>query len=133
MIKSCRGVTQEIKADGNMALFDAKLRAVKTAPSCSLIFTNFVDFDSSLGHRRDTAGYAAAIEAFDARLPELDAILQPHDMVVIAADHILYTTFPGSDHTREHIPVLMYGQNVPSLYIGKRDSFTDEVKVLQIF
>lgn len=75
--------------------------------------------------RHLTAGYAAAIEAFDARLPELDATLQPHDMVVIASDHSLDTTFPGSGHTREHIPVLMYGQNVPSLCIGKRDTFTN--------
>lgn len=68
-----QGITQTIKADGNMALFDATLAAMKTAPEGSLVFTNFVDFDSSFGHRRDVTGYAHALEEFDARLPELNA------------------------------------------------------------
>lgn len=120
-----QGITQTIKADGNMALFDATLAAMKTAPAGSLVFTNFVDFDSSYGHRRNIAGYAHALEQFDARLPELDAILQPDDLVVIAADHGCDPTFPGSDHTREHIPVLVYGPRVVSKFIGRRDSFAD--------
>ncbi|HHX2609993.1 TPA: phosphopentomutase [Legionella pneumophila] len=120
-----QGVTQEIKADGNMALFDATLSAMKTAPQGSLVFTNFVDFDSSYGHRRDVAGYAYALEEFDARLPELDALLQPDDMVFIAADHGCDPTFPGSDHTREHIPVLVFGPQVKSKFIGRRDCFAD--------
>lgn len=119
------GPTQTIKADGNMALFDATLAAMKTAPAGSLVFTNFVDFDSSYGHRRDIAGYAHALEQFDARLPELQAQLQPNDIVVIAADHGCDPTFPGSDHTREHIPVLFFGANIPSQFIGRRDSFAD--------
>ena len=120
-----QGITQTVKADGNMALFDATLAAMKTAPEGSLIFTNFVDFDSSYGHRRDVAGYAHALEVFDARLPELDAILQPDDLVFIAADHGCDPTFPGSDHTREHIPVLAYGANTKSCFVGRRDSFAD--------
>lgn len=120
-----QGVTQMIKADGNMALFDATLEAMNKAPAGSLIFTNFVDFDSSYGHRRDIAGYAAALEAFDARLPELASLLQPDDIVVIAADHGCDPTFPGSDHTREHIPVLAYGPGLKSQFIGRRDSFAD--------
>jgi phosphopentomutase len=124
-IFSHQGLTQKIKADGNAALFDATLDAMKSAPSGSLIFTNFVDFDSSYGHRRDVKGYAEALEYFDARMPELDALLQPHDWVVIAADHGCDPTFPGTDHTREHIPVLVYGPNVPSAFIGRRDTFSD--------
>ena len=120
-----QGVTQEIKADGNMSLFDATLASMKSAPSGSLVFTNFVDFDSSYGHRRDTAGYAHALEEFDKRLPELYALLQPDDLVVIAADHGCDPTLPGSDHTREHIPVLIYGPKVQSTFIGRRDSFAD--------
>jgi len=120
-----QGITQTIKADGNMALFDATLAAMKTAPAGSLVFTNFVDFDSSFGHRRDVAGYAHALEQFDARLPELEAILKPEDMVVIAADHGCDPTFPGSDHTREHIPVLAFGPNLGSKFIGRRDTFAD--------
>ncbi|RUR10996.1 phosphopentomutase [Legionella sp. km772] len=120
-----QGVTQEIKADGNMALFDATLTAMASAPEGSLVFTNFVDFDSSYGHRRDTAGYAKALEDFDKRLPELTAILQPNDLVVIAADHGCDPTLPGSDHTREHIPVIVYGPQLKSKFIGRRDSFAD--------
>lgn len=120
-----QGITQTIKGDGNMDLFDSTLAAMKSAPEGSLIFTNFVDFDSSYGHRRDTAGYAHALELFDARLPELDAILQPGDIVVIAADHGCDPTLPGSDHTREHIPVLAYGPDLGSKFIGRRDSFAD--------
>lgn len=120
-----QGITQTVKADGNMALFDATLAAMKTAPMGSLVFTNFVDFDSSYGHRRDVAGYAHALEEFDARLPELEALLQPGDLVFIAADHGCDPTFPGSDHTREHIPVIAYGPGVKSHFIGRRDSFAD--------
>lgn len=120
-----QGITQTIKGDGNMALFDATLDALKTAPSGSLVFTNFVDFDSSYGHRRDLPGYAHALEEFDARLTELDACLQPDDMVVIAADHGCDPTFPGSDHTREHIPVLAFGPKITGKFIGRRDGFAD--------
>lgn len=120
-----QGITQEIKADGNMALFDATLKAIKTAPEGSLVFTNFVDFDSSYGHRRDVVGYARALEEFDVRLPELNALLQPDDLVVIAADHGCDPTFPGSDHTREHIPVLVYGPKLGCRFIGRRDTFAD--------
>lgn len=120
-----QGLTQTIKADGNMALFDATLAALKNAPLGSLIFTNFVDFDSSYGHRRDIAGYAYALEAFDARLPELHQQLQPDDLVVITADHGCDPTRPGSDHTREHIPVLAFGPQIKSRFIGRRDTFAD--------
>lgn len=120
-----QGITQTIKADGNMALFDATLDAMKKAPEGSLVFTNFVDFDSSFGHRRDVAGYARALEEFDARLPELRALLDDNDLVVIAADHGCDPTFPGTDHTREHIPVLVYGPKIRSQFIGRRDSFAD--------
>lgn len=120
-----QGMTQTIKADGNMALFDATLAVMKTAPEGSLVFTNFVDFDSSYGHRRDVAGYANALEQFDARLPELEALLKPGDIVVIAADHGCDPTRPGSDHTREHIPVLVFGPDVGSQFVGRRETFAD--------
>ncbi len=120
-----QGMTQTIKADGNMALFDATLDALRTAKPGSLIFSNFVDFDSSFGHRRDTAGYAHALEVFDARLPEMEALLHANDWIVIAADHGCDPTLPGSDHTREHIPVLVFGPQTPSQFIGRRDTFAD--------
>lgn len=120
-----QGVTKYIKADGNMALFDATLAAIKEVSDGGLVFTNFVDFDSSYGHRRDVLGYAKALEEFDARIPMLEAILRPGDMVVIAADHGCDPTRPGSDHTREHIPVLAFGPGVGSQFIGRRDTFAD--------
>lgn len=120
-----QGISQSIKADGNSALFDATLATLRIAPPGSLIFSNFVDFDSSYGHRRDTIGYAHALEEFDARLPELDVALQENDWIVITADHGCDPTLPGSDHTREHIPVLVYGPNTPSRFIGRRDTFAD--------
>lgn len=120
-----QGVTKYIKADGNMALFDATLAALQTASDGSLVFTNFVDFDSSYGHRRDVMGYAKALEEFDARLPMLEAILRPGDLIIIAADHGCDPTRPGSDHTREHIPVLAFGPRVDGRFIGRRDTFAD--------
>lgn len=120
-----QGITTTLKADGNMALFDATLSAMQKAKEGSIVFTNFVDFDSSYGHRRDIIGYAKALEAFDVRLPELVALLQPEDRVVIASDHGCDPSFPGSDHTREHIPVLMFGPGLEGRFIGRRDTFAD--------
>lgn len=120
-----RGITQTILADGNMSLFDATLKALKENSQDCLIFTNFVDFDSQYGHRRDPAGYAMALEAFDRRLPELEAILAPDDCIIMTADHGCDPTFPGTDHTREHIPVIAFGQKVGKKWIGRRETFAD--------
>lgn len=119
------GVTELIKADGNMALFDATITALDALKPGGLIFTNFVDFDSSYGHRRDVAGYAHALEAFDEKLSILQKKLHPDDVVVITADHGCDPTFPGSNHTREHIPVILFGQKIPPRFVGRRDSFAD--------
>lgn len=120
-----QGITQSIKADHNDALFTATLNALKTAPDNSLIFPNFVDFDSLYGHRRDIQGYADALNAFDARLPELEALLQPGDRVFITADHGCDPSFPGSDHTREFVPVICFGPGLESRDIGRRGTFAD--------
>ena len=120
-----QGITKKVKATGNAALFDATLGAIKEAPDRSIIFTNFVDFDMLYGHRRDVEGYAAALEYFDERLPELLEIMNEDDIVVICADHGCDPTWTGSDHTREHIPVLVFGAGMPAGSIGKRDSFAD--------
>lgn len=120
-----RGVSRYIKADGNMALLDATLAIAQEACDRSLIFTNFVDFDMLYGHRRDIAGYAAALEALDARLPELEAVLKPDDIVIITADHGCDPTWPGSDHTREHIPILLFGPSIKPAFLGRRETFAD--------
>ncbi len=120
-----QGVTKKIKANGNAALFDATLEAMESAPDRSIVFTNFVDFDMLYGHRRDVEGYAAALEYFDRRLPELMERLRDDDIVVLCADHGCDPTWEGSDHTREHIPVLAYGHRVAPGSIGKRETFAD--------
>ncbi|MDF2867599.1 MAG: deoB [Gammaproteobacteria bacterium] len=120
-----QGISKEIKATGLDALFDATLATFKTAPDRSLIFTNFVDFDSSYGHRRDVAGYAAALEGLDKRLPEFEQLMQPGDIAIITADHGCDPTWPGSDHTREHIPFIMFGPGITPRFIGRRESFAD--------
>ncbi len=120
-----RGITRTVKADGNMALFDALLDEVKVAKPGSLVFVNLVDFDMLYGHRRDVVGYAKALEEFDARIPELEKLLQPGDVVVMTADHGCDPTWPGSDHTREHIPVIAFGPNIAPGAVGKRETFAD--------
>lgn len=120
-----QGITKKVKATGNAALFDATLTALKQAPDRSIVFTNFVDFDMLYGHRRDIEGYATALEYFDERLPELLEIMAADDILVICADHGCDPDWPGSDHTREHIPVLVYGAGVRPGSIGKRESFAD--------
>ena len=120
-----QGVSRNLKADGNMALFDATLQAADEAGAGSLVFANFVDFDQSFGHRRDVPGYAQALRDFDARLPELMGRMQPDDLAVITADHGCDPTWPGSDHTREYVPMLFFGQSVLPRPLGISDSFAD--------
>ncbi|HJT06848.1 MAG TPA: phosphopentomutase [Stellaceae bacterium] len=120
-----RGTGREIKADGNEAVFDATLAAIRSAEARLLVLANFVDFDTLYGHRRDVAGYAAALEDFDARLPQLLAALRPGDVAVITADHGCDPTWPGSDHTREHVPVLAFGPGVAPRPLGRRETFAD--------
>ncbi len=120
-----QGISKEIKATGNAALFDATIDALAAARDKSIVFTNFVDFDMLYGHRRDVAGYAAALEYFDSRLPELYAKMKKGDLLVITADHGCDPTAPGSDHTREHIPVIARGGGLRAGSIGKRNSFAD--------
>jgi phosphopentomutase len=120
-----QGITRKVKASGNAALFDSTLAAMEEAGDRSIIFTNFVDFDMLYGHRRDVDGYAAALEYFDSRLPELMQRLREDDLLIMCADHGCDPTAPGSDHTREHIPVLAYGGGIAPGSLGRRDTFAD--------
>ena len=120
-----QGITHTVKATGNAALFDATLEALGNAPDRSIVFTNFVDFDMLYGHRRDVAGYAAALEYFDSRLPALYARMKKNDLLVITADHGCDPTVAGSDHTREHIPVIALGGGLVPGSIGRRRTFAD--------
>lgn len=118
-----QGITQSIKGKDNNHLFQQTLTMMPELAEGGLLMTNFVDFDSKYGHRRDIAGYAAALEAFDRQLPEFIAAMQSGDIAIITADHGCDPSFPGSDHTREHIPVLMFGPDVQPGFLGRGESF----------
>jgi phosphopentomutase len=120
-----RATGEEIKPFGNAAMFDAALTAWEHLPDGCFCFVNLVDFDTEYGHRRDVPGYAAALEAFDAMLPRLEAALQPGDLAVITADHGNDPTWPGTDHTREHVPILAFGPGIAPTALGRRESFAD--------
>ncbi|HUV32121.1 MAG TPA: phosphopentomutase [Devosiaceae bacterium] len=119
------GVTHKLKAADNMAMFDATLDALSMAADGDLVFANFVDFDSEFGHRRDVPGYANALEAFDARIPDLVAKMQPDDLAVFTADHGNDPTWRGTDHTREQIPVLCHSAALAPAGAGGRNTFAD--------
>lgn len=119
------GITKSRKASSLEELWNVTLEEVKQAPDRSIVFTNFVDFDMAWGHRRDVNGYADGLEYFDKRLPELIELLQDGDLVFITADHGCDPTYQGTDHTREQVPVLMFGKNVEPENLGQRDTYAD--------
>ncbi|GAB3420678.1 phosphopentomutase [Erwinia aphidicola] len=119
------GITKKVKATGLDALFDVTVEEMKIAPDNSIVFTNFVDFDSTWGHRRDIPGYAGGLELFDRRLPELMALVKEGDILILTADHGCDPSWRGTEHTREHIPVLIYGPGVKPGDYGYRDTFAD--------
>lgn len=120
-----RGISEVRKGAGNMAMFDAALGAMNDANDGDFVFANFVDFDSEFGHRRDVPGYAAALEAFDRRLPEALGRLKPGDLFLLTADHGNDPTWRGTDHTRERIPVIGVVPGLKGGDIGLRLTFSD--------
>lgn len=124
-IFATQGISRVVKGADNMALFDALLKVTDEVGDGSLTFVNFVDFDQAFGHRRDIAGYSNALHEMDARLPEFMAKLNDGDLVVITADHGCDPTWPGSDHTREHIPMIFFGPGIAPRELGISDSFSD--------
>jgi len=107
-----RGITQKFKTASNREGLQVTEKLIGESRDGSLIFTNLVDFDTLYGHRNNVWGYAGALEEFDAFLPELKSKLRPDDLLVITADHGCDPTWPGSDHTREYVPVLLEGQKI---------------------
>lgn len=120
-----QGISQSLKATGLAALLDTTLAQMQTAPDRSLIFTNLVDFDQNFGHRRDPIGYGEALEYFDQRLPEFLSALDDDTLLVLTADHGCDPTWPGTEHTREFIPVLCYTKQMADIELGERASFAD--------
>lgn len=122
----CHDATgRELKGGDNDGVFDRTVDAARTLGDGGFLFANFVDFDTLYGHRRDAIGYAAALEAFDARLPQLLDALDDGDLVVVTGDHGCDPTWPGSDHTRECIPLLAFGPGIACGALGRRASFAD--------
>jgi len=120
-----RDTGRERKGASNGDHIDLTLSALGEAPDGAFIFVNLVDFDTEYGHRRDVAGYAACLEAFDARLPEIAAAMRADDFAVITADHGNDPTWRGFDHTREQVPILAFGKSVAARPIGRRESLAD--------
>lgn len=121
-----RGITTSYKADGLDQIFEKTFLALENCPEGSLVFSNLVDFDMLYGHRRDVAGYAIALEKFDAWLLQLQASLEPQDYLALIADHGCDPSWPGSDHTRELVPLLLWNSQLGSTTdAGQRESFAD--------
>ena len=120
-----QGIDEKTKATGLNALFDATLQHINTAQDNSLIFTNLVNFDQDFGHRRDAIGYAKELEALDVRIPELLQALSEDDLLILTADHGCDPTWPGTEHTREYVPVIAYHPQITSINLGNRKTFAD--------
>lgn len=119
-----RGFSSAIKAGNNATITQATIDALKTQSS-GLIFSNLVDFDMLYGHRRDVFGYARALEALDARVPEILAAMHDDDLLLITADHGNDPTYPGTDHTREYVPILAYRHHGRVVDLGLRTTLAD--------
>ncbi len=119
------GVTEDLTAKNNQQSIDQTIHALEQNTR-GLIFSNLVDFDMLYGHRRDTEGYAKALEHFDASLPQIESAMRADDLMIITADHGDDPTFPGTDHTREYAPLLVYGKSArPGVNLGTRASLAD--------
>jgi phosphopentomutase len=119
-----RGITVSMRAKNNDQVVDMVLQSMDTYKK-GLIFANLVDFDTVYGHRNDFVGYARALEQFDLRLIELTAKMNDDDVLFITADHGCDPTFPHNDHTREYVPLLVYGRRVRPVSLGIRETFAD--------
>jgi phosphopentomutase len=120
-----RGITTTVRTTSDEEGMDAVAAALQSA-SRGLIFANLVDFDTQYGHRNDVAGYAANLERFDVRLGALLQLLRPDDLLVVTADHGNDPTTASTDHAREYVPLLLYGEAVAAgTDLGTRQTFAD--------
>lgn len=120
-----RGLTRSIHTGNNAAGLDETVRLLKTMPR-GLIFVNLVDFDTLYGHRNNASGYAKALQEFDARLPALLDGVRPGDLLCVTADHGNDPTTPGTDHSREYVPLLLFGPRLArGVNLSTRRTFAD--------
>lgn len=118
------GITDYVKTANNMEGVDRTLDYLKE-PEGGIILTNLVDFDMHFGHRRDLPGYGKCLQEFDVRLPEILNALRNDDVLIITADHGNDPSYKGTDHTREYVPVLVYGQPIQNKELGTLSSFAN--------
>lgn len=119
------GTGEEVKVSGNAAMMRKVLELMPSLADGGFLMTNFVDFDTLYGHRRDPIGYGRLLEEFDRELPKALALLQPGDLLILTADHGNDPCYKGSDHTRERTPIMVYGPGLAPGAIGGRSSFAD--------
>lgn len=119
------GTGEEIKVSGNAAMMETLLEVMPRLGDGGLLMANFVDFDTSFGHRRDPAGYGRLLEDFDTCLPKVIAALRAGDLLVLTADHGNDPTWKGTDHTREQIPIMSYMNGMTPGSLGHRKTFAD--------
>lgn len=120
-----RGISSSCLTKDNRDGMSATLAALEACPH-GLIFTNLVDFDMLYGHRLDPAGFAAALREFDVFLPTLQRAMRDDDLLIITADHGCDPTTPGTDHTRESVPLLCWHPSLrQDVALGVRQSFAD--------
>lgn len=124
-----KGVTKAIHTKDNMDGINATLNYMDEVEE-GLIFTNLVDFDMLYGHRNDARGYGKALEDLDNRLNEIYEKMSDEDILILTADHGCDPTTESTDHSREYIPLLVYGEKINSVNIGIRESFTDIAKTI---
>ncbi len=121
-----KGISRAVKTADNMEGISRTIDLIRDDRSPGLIFTNLVDFDMIYGHRNDVEGYATALMAFDERLPQIMEVMREQDVLILTADHGCDPTTPGSDHSREYIPILVYGKPITAgTDLGTRRSFAD--------
>jgi len=121
-----KGISESVTIRNNMDGLDKTINILQEKSQFDLIFTNLVDFDMIYGHRNNISGYARALEEFDSRLPDIIGALQEEDMLFITADHGCDPTTPSTDHSREYVPLLVYGQGLKKgVNLGIRSTFAD--------
>ncbi|CFX50956.1 Phosphopentomutase [Syntrophomonas zehnderi OL-4] len=121
-----RGIDESYPIKNNQDGVEKTLKIIQESSFTGLLFVNLIDFDQQYGHRNDPRGYAQALEEFDSRLPEIMAALGPNDLLFITADHGCDPTTPSTDHSRERVPLLVYGAKIKGgTPIGIRESFAD--------
>lgn len=122
---SGRGIDEENHTEGNIDGIEKTIEKIKQ-DTTGLIFTNLVDFDMLYGHRNNIEGYGKALEYFDSKIPEIIASMKDTDVLFITADHGNDPSTPSTDHSREYVPLLVYGKNIKeNVNLGTRETFAD--------